>query len=114
MKASNILRSISLVAALQGTTEVVAAIANMKIQVLGLSYQTNGAVNVRFQSGGDNITGLFYGAGNSFIVLPIVPDEDKQFWFETTKGAALNINLSGAVAVGGILVYKIVPALDRR
>ena len=114
MKASNILRSVALTASATGATTVVAAIAEMEIRVLGLSFQFNAGVNVKFQSGSDDITGLWYGGANTVVTLPIVPDEEKQFWFKTGKGAALNINLSGNIAVGGVIIYKIVPATDRR
>jgi hypothetical protein len=86
-----------------GATEVVAAVTSKKIRVLRFSLSANGNVNVKFQS--DNtptdLTGLFYltqygGAGAAFCPVGL---------FETVAGEALDINLSAAVAVGGVLTY---------
>lgn len=92
-----------LTASASGVTTLVAAVAAKKLRVLALSLVANGSVNAKFQS---HVTptdksGLYYLAANGGFVLPV-----NQFgWFETIAGEALDINLSGAVAVGGNIVY---------
>jgi hypothetical protein len=90
-----------IVANASGATLVVAAVALKKLRVLGYNVIANGAVNVKFQSAGNDKTGLKYLAANGGIA----PSFNPAGWFETNAGEALNINLSGAVAVGGELVY---------
>jgi hypothetical protein len=92
----------AIVASASGNTSIVALVSAKKIRVLGLCFTVNGAVNVKWQSNTTDKTGLFYGdAAGKGKVLPFNP----LGWFETAAGEALNINLSGAVAVGGELVY---------
>jgi hypothetical protein len=81
----------------------VAAVTGKKIRVLAMALVANGAVNAKLQSGagGTDITGLFYLAANGGFVLPY----NKVGWCETVASALLNLNLSGAVAVGGCLMY---------
>lgn len=89
-------------ASASGATQIVAAVTGKKIRVLGIAYSVNAAVNVKWQSATTDKTGLFYhgGAGHG-----IVMEAAQGFLFETDSAAALNINLSGAVAVGGQLRY---------
>lgn len=87
-----------------GNNTLVAAVTGKKIRVLQYTLMAAGAVNAKFQSGagGTDLTGLKYfaaaGAGISAAFTPTG-------LFETAAGALLNLNLSGAVAVGGELVY---------
>jgi len=86
-----------------GNNEIVAAVATKKIRVLGYVLMGAGAVNAKFRSADSaDRTGLHYiaaaGGGASASFNPVG-------WFETVAGEALNLNLSGAVAVGGVLVY---------
>ena len=87
-----------------GNNTVVAAVTGRKIRVVALAMMAAAAVNAKFQDGasGTDLTGLFYPAANGGFVLPFNP----QGWFETTAATLLNINLSGAVAVGGCLLYQ--------
>ena len=95
-------KTADIVASSLGATEVVAAVAGKKIRVLGFHYTVNAAVNVKFQSATTDITGLgYHGAQGEGMAR----DAGFGFLFETAAGAALNINLSGAVAVGGHLTY---------
>lgn len=86
-----------------GATEIVALVAAKKIRVLAWDLKVNAAVNFKWQShtAGD-ITGLYYnstqGDGVARAFNPVG-------YFETTAGEALDLNLSGAVAVGGVLTY---------
>jgi hypothetical protein len=86
-----------------GNNTLVAAVTGKKIRVLAMALVANGAVNAKLQSGagGTDITGLFYLAANGGFVLPY----NKVGWCETVASVLLNLNLSGAVAVGGCLVY---------
>lgn len=87
-----------------GNNPIVAAVTGKKIRVLAYILVGSDAVNAKFQSasGGTDLTGLKYiaGAGGG-VCAPFNPVG----WFETASGQLLNLNLSGAVAVGGELVY---------
>jgi hypothetical protein len=85
-----------------GDNTVVAAVTSKKIRVLRWDLTSNGAVNAKWKSAtaGDK-TGLYYltqfaGVGGSFCPVGL---------FETASGEALVVNLSAAVAVGGVLTY---------
>jgi hypothetical protein len=86
-----------------GNNTLVAAVTGKKIRVLAMALVANAAVNAKLQSsaGGTDLTGLFYLAANGGFVLPYNPVG----WCETVAAALLNLNLSGAVAVGGCLMY---------
>jgi hypothetical protein len=54
------------------------------------------------------LTGLLYGVGTS--PAPVVAGgvaPAGRGLFQTAAGKALNLNLSGAVAVGGLVVYEL-------
>jgi hypothetical protein len=103
---ANITR-LALAASASGVTTIVAApvAATLVIRVIYVVLVANGAVNVKFQShtAPTDISGLFYLAANGGFVLP----GNEYGWFATKPGEALDINLSGAVAVGGALGYII-------
>lgn len=86
-----------------GNNTIVAAVTGKKIRVLAYNFMANGAVNAKFQdgAGGTDLTGLKYCAANGGICAPFNPAG----WFETSSDTLLNLNLSGAVAVGGELTY---------
>jgi hypothetical protein len=85
-----------------GNNEVVALVSAKKIRVLAWIVTASAAVNFKWRTASTDISGLFYaaaaggGAGQSFNPLG---------HFETVAGEALNLNLSGAVAVGGQVCY---------
>lgn len=87
-----------------GDNTIVAAVTSKKIRVLAYHITGNAAVNAKWQSGaaGTDLTGLEYiaaqGGGLSAPFSPVG-------WFESASGVLLNLNLSGAVAVGGCVVY---------
>lgn len=89
-----------------GANEIVAAQAGRKIRVLGYVMMAASAVNVKWQSDSTDKTGLLYPAANGGAVAPLAPDH--KYWFETVAGEPLNLNLSGAVAVGGHVTYLLV------
>jgi hypothetical protein len=93
----------AIAAASNGNNTVVAAVADKKLRVLAVQLVASAAVNAKWQTaaGGTDLTGLAYLAANGGYVLPFNPVG----WFETGSNALLNLSLSGAVAVGGSLVY---------
>ena len=86
-----------------GANEIVAAVAGRKICVIGYVLMANAAVDVKWQSGSSDLTGLLYPAERGGAVANLAPDH--KFWFETAAGETLNLNLSGAVPVGGHVAY---------
>ena len=86
-----------------GATQIVAAVSSKKIRVLSYVFQCNATVNVKFQSHvtPTDKTGLLYNAANTGASSGFNPLGH----FETIAGEALDINLSGAVAVGGHITY---------
>lgn len=87
-----------------GNNTLVAAVTGKKIRLVAVAMMAAAAVNAKFQTaaGGTDLTGLFYPAANGGFVLPY----NEEGWFETVVGELLNLNLSGAVAVGGCLTYQ--------
>jgi hypothetical protein len=90
-------------ASASGATQIVALVVSKKIRVLKLTLSASAAVNVKFQSHvtPTDKTGLFYLAANSGFGMGFCPVGH----FETVAGEALDINLSAAVPVGGVLTY---------
>lgn len=86
-----------------GATTLVTAVAGKKIRVTSLVLVSNGTVNVKFQSHvtPTDITGLAYLVANTGFSSGYNPKGH----FQTISGEALDINLSGNVAVGGWLKY---------
>lgn len=93
----------TIAASSSGNNTIVAAVNPKKLRVLAAQLVANGAVNAKWQSGasGTDLTGLAYLAANGGLVLPYNPVG----WFETASNTLLNLNLSGAVAVGGSITY---------
>jgi len=91
-------------AANSGATTIIPAVTGKKIRVLAAKIVANGGVNVKWQSHftPTDLTGLsYYAAAGDGEVLPFNPVG----WFQTNASEALDINLSGAIAVGGHLTY---------
>ena len=87
-----------------GDSQLVAAVTSHRIRVVQVGLMANGNVGVKFTGSGD-LTGTYPLTANTGFVLGPCPDD--RWWFQTDVGAALNINLSAAVAVGGVLGYVI-------
>lgn len=94
----------TIVASSSGATALVAAVSGKRIRVLSYAIVANAAVNVKFQSASTDLTGLLYLAANGGAAVAF----EGMGCFQTAVGEALNINLSGAVAVGGHLTYVLV------
>ena len=90
-----------LTASASGATEIVAAVAGKQIRVIAYSVIVSGTVNIKWQGGATDLTGLKYFVANGGIVQGHNPAG----WFQTGVGDALNVNLSAAIAVGGEVVY---------
>lgn len=89
--------------ATSGNNTLVAAVAGRKIRVLAYHITAAGAVTARFESGADGtaLTGQMTLAQGGTISAPYNP----LGWFETAAGTLLNLELSSAVSVDGVLVY---------
>lgn len=86
-----------------GDNTIVAAVTDKKIRVLQMMLMAGGDVDVRFESGagGTALTGIMELLAQVGFVLPFSPVG----WFETAASALLNLELSGAVNVDGVLAY---------
>lgn len=93
----------NVIASASGATTIVAAVASKKIRIISCFLVCAGAVSVNWQSHTTTATktGTMPFAANGGIVMPFSPVG----WFETVSGEALDINLGGAVAVGGEITY---------
>ncbi len=83
---------------------LVAAVTSKKIRVVHLVLvASGGANNVRLESGasGTALSGVMNLAANGQMVWPFNPAG----WCETAAGSLLNLELSAATAVGGVLGY---------
>lgn len=93
-------------AASSGDNTLVAAVTGKKIKVLSLVLVAAGDVDVRLESaaGGTALTGVIElaAAGNGFVLPQAFPGYQ---WVETAAGELLNLELSGAVQVSGLIVY---------
>jgi hypothetical protein len=91
-------------AASSGNNTLVAAVAGKKLRVVaGHLTMTGAAVTIRFESGADGtaLTGLMTPLQGTSIALPFCPVGH----FETAAGVLLNLELGGAQAVAGWVVY---------
>jgi hypothetical protein len=92
-----------------GDNTLLAGVANKRIRVHALDV-FNGAATantVKFRSNANDI-GLpvtLPGVAGADVTLPPVPQGG--YHFQTNVGEALNINLSAATAVGGVLSYSL-------
>ena len=109
------MKSAVISASSNGDNTLVAAVTNRRIRVLGFVLTFSGAVNAKFTDGaaGSALTGLLYGVGTAPIPVtaPCVPPVvgSQPGWFATSQGNALVLNLSSGVAVGGFVLYDLVP-----
>lgn len=94
----------SIQAATAGDNTLVAAVPGKKIRVVSLVLvATGGANNARLESGagGSALTGIMGLAANGQLVL----QQNMAGWCETAVAALLNLELSAATAVAGVLGY---------
>ncbi len=96
-------------AAGSGDNTLVAAVTGKKIRVLAcFLIMTGTAVTIRFESGtgGTALTGQMQPTQGGGFVLPYNPVG----WMETASATLLNLELSGAQSVDGVLIYTEVDA----
>lgn len=89
--------------AVSGDNTIVAAVAGKKIRALAFVMVAAGTVLARFESGaaGTALTGQMSMVANTQVHAHFNP----LGWFETAAGALLNLELSAAISVDGVLVY---------
>ena len=92
--------------ATSGNNEIVAAVAGKKIRVLSGLLIAGGTVTVRFESGpgGAALTGQMPLVANSGFSLTY----NSEGWWQTAAGESLNLELSGAISVDGVLNYDLI------
>lgn len=84
-------------ASASGDTQIVAAQgAGIRIRVIAYTFVAAAAVTVKFRSASTAISSGKPVAANGGVVAAEAPHG----WFQTAANEALNLNLSGAVAVG--------------
>lgn len=90
-------------AATSGDNTLIAAVTSKKIRVHQVMLIASAAVTARFESGasGTALTGQMQLAANGGFTLPYSP----MGWFETASNTLLNLELSGATSVDGIIGY---------
>ena len=94
----------AIAAAAAGDNTLVAAVAAKKILVLAVALVASGGANtVRFESGagGTALSGQMDIAADGQLVLPFNPAG----WFQTAAAELLNLELSAATSVAGVLTY---------
>lgn len=92
-----------------GDNEIVAAVAGKRIRVVGYVLSFGGTVNAKWRSATTDLSGLIYGAATVNAQAAPMPKGERggqAGHMETAPGAALNLNLSGATAVGGHIAYE--------
>jgi len=86
-----------------GNNTLISAASGKRLIILACVLVSSGAVNVEFQDGvsGTPLSGAMNLTTNSGFTLPF----SEGGWGETSQGVLLNLNLSSATAVDGMLVY---------
>lgn len=92
-------RRIAVSASTSGDNTILAAVTGKRIRLIAAALTVAGAVNAKWQSStAGDLSGVYVlSASGDGIVLPYNPAG----WVETVAGEALELNLSGAVAVTG-------------
>lgn len=101
----------AIAASSSGDNTVVSAVSGKRIRVTGGVLSFSASVNAKWKSGAStDLTGLYYGAANTVVTFDYGPEGwgGMRGHFETAAGENLVLNLSGATAVGGHVVYEIV------
>jgi hypothetical protein len=95
-----------------GANTIVAAQAGQRIRVLGFVLDAAGVVTITWQDGaGAALSGpLTLPANAPIVAAPIAPAimGSACYWMTTGPGQSLQLNLSSAVAVGGMVIFDVV------
>lgn len=103
----------AIAAANNGDNQLLTGAAGYKYRVIAFKLSFSGTVNAKFRSGSNDLTGLIYGAAakdSDSVNLPNTSPTTPPGQFTTNPGEDLNLNLSGAVGVGGFIVYERIAA----
>jgi hypothetical protein len=84
-----------------GDNQIVASVSSKKIRVLSYVIVSNGTVDVKWRNGTTDVSGAMPLVVNTGVASGYCPVGH----FETSATTALNLNLSGAVAVRGHVSY---------
>lgn len=95
---------VAIAASSSGDNAVIAAVSSKKTYVYAFELSFSGTVNAKFTDGasGTNLGGLYYGVANAGAANSVQPP---YYLFVTSTNTALELNLSGATAVGGGISY---------
>lgn len=98
------LNTAAITAASSGDNTIIAAVTGRAINVWKMWFTTAAAVNVVFKAGSTALSGteVFGGNGSNFFPYDGSP------YFYIPPNTAFVINLSGAVALGGMIYYELV------
>ena len=97
-------RTAKIDASSSGDNEVVAASSGKVIRVLAYTIVSAGTVTAKWRSATTDISGPMPLVASSGV-SPSPLQRYDQCLMQTSAGQALNLNLSGAIAVGGHLTY---------
>lgn len=86
-----------------GTTELVAAVAGLRIRVITYTVVTDTGIGISFKSGSTLISGVMTLAANNGISA-----EHDVGLLETAPGEAFNLTQTAAATVGGHLAYILI------
>ena len=87
-----------------GQNIIIAANATKKIKLLSYTFVSDGAVNIKFQSGNTDLTGAMNFTSNGGISSPI-GNPGSGWLMETAVNQSLNINLSAAIGLRGHISF---------
>lgn len=104
IKNSQVIKFASVSISASGDNSIVAAVTSKKIKVLSCTLVSSGIVSVKWRSGTTDLSGAMPLVANSGFVLP-ASAPGQGHYLETAVNTALNINLSGAVQVSGLISY---------
>jgi hypothetical protein len=89
--------------ALTASGVVIAGVAGKRIRVFGAAVVSLLATGIKFQSAANDITGVLSLAANGGVVWT----NGTAPWFQCNIGEALNINMSVATTLGGVVTYDL-------
>jgi hypothetical protein len=95
-------------AALSGDNTLLAATANTRYLIRRMFLSAAAGVSILFKSGSNNLTGAIPLVANEKVQLD-EPYPNIEPWLTTNTNEAFILNLSGAVAVTGWLIYDTQP-----
>ncbi len=96
-------------AANNGDNTIVSGVTGKRIRVTGYLLVASGAVNAKWKSAGNDLSGAIPLAAQTVLpasVTPSFPGGASKGWLETNPGEDLILNLSGATLVAGHLSYE--------